>query len=439
MERYEFTGTTLQDYPLPGVLPLERGRELDRLGQEAETHDPGAVFSSRRPAAGELNLVRVANEKLRARMIPVQEELDWECYRLYGLIDEDLTYGGDDLPRLALGERAFEIVLARAVQAGEEETAWFTRHRSTPVTEISSHWPTAYRELVRHRIDLIAANPSIRLLEKPEYKRRWSQEPWEKRQERALRDWLLDRVEKRQFWFDGQGRPLPRSVAQLADDVARDADVVSVLALWEGRPDMPVTQSLVRLLADEAVPYLAAYRYKDSGLRTREAWEETWRLQRLEDAGEKVGTIAVPPKYTSADFKKSSYWQARGKLDVPKERFVLYPDAGRETDPTPLLGWAGWDHAQQSLALSLVIGDRERDGWADERLVPLVAGLAELQPWVDQWHAEVDPNYGVSLAAFCQEQLTARAAQVGKTLEELAAWRPEPSTRGRGARRARTP
>ena len=200
--------------------------------------------------------------------------------------------------------------------------------------------------------------------------------------------------------------------------------MVSVLALWEGRPDVPVTQSLVRLLADEAVPFLAAYRYKDSGLRKREAWEETWALQRREDAGEKVGRIAVPPKYTSADFRKNSYWQARGKLDVPKERFILYPDAGRETDPTPLLGWAGWDHAQQSLALSLIIGEREKDGWDDERLVPLVAGLAELQPWVEQWHGEVDPSYGVSLAAFCREQLTARAAQVGKTLEELAAWRP---------------
>ncbi len=433
---YQFNGSNIQDYPLPRSLPLERGRELDRLGREAETHDPVAVFSSRRPTAGEFNLVRVANEKLRARMISVQEELDWECYRLYGLIEDDLTYSGDDRPRLALGERAFEIVLARAVQAGEEETAWFTRHGSTPITEIPSHWPTAYRELVRRRIDFIAANPSIRLLERPEYKRRWSQEPWEKRQERALREWLLDRLEAKQFWFDAQGRPLPRSVAQLADDVGRDADIVSVLGLWEGRPDVPVTQSLVRLLADEGVPFLAAYRYKDSGLRKREAWEETWRLQRLEDAGQKVGTIAVPPKYTSADFRKNSYWQARGKLDVPKERFILYPDAGRETDPTPLLGWAGWDHAEQSLALSLVIGERERDGWADERLVPLVAGLAEVQPWVEQWHGEVDPSYGVSLAAFCREQLTARAAQVGRTLEELAAWRPEPATRGRRARSA---
>jgi hypothetical protein len=364
----------------------------------------------------------------------VQEELDWEVYRLYGLIEEDLTYGGDDLPGLALGERAFEIVLARAVAAGEEETAWFARHGSTPITEIPGHWPAGYRELVQRRLELIAKDPGIRLLEKPEYKRRWAQESWEKRQEKAVREWLLDRLEDRRYWFDGQGRPLPRSVGQLADEVARDADLTSVLALWEGRPDVPVTQSLVRLLADEAVPYLAAYRYKDSGLRKREAWEETWALQRREDAGEQVGTIPVPPKYTSADFRKQSYWQHRGKLDVPKERFIGYPDAGRETDPTPLLGWAGWDHAQQSLALSLVIAAREADGWDDSRLVPLVAGLAELQPWVQQWHAEVDQTYGVSLAAFCAEQLTSRAAQVGKSLADLAAWRPAAPTRGRRPR-----
>jgi len=435
--RYEFTGTTLDDYPLPAVLPLKRGSELSWLGREAAVQDPAVAFASRKPTAEEFNLVRNANEKLRARMISEQEELDWECYRLYGLIEDDLTYGGDDLPQLTLGERAFEIVLARAVEAGEEETAWFARHGSVPVPEIPAQWPTAYRELVQRRIDLIAWHPSIRLLEKPEYKRRWLSEPWEKRQERALRDWLLNRLEDKRFWFDGQGRPVPRSVAQLADGVSRDADTVSVLGLWEGRPDVPVTESLVRLLGDEAVPFLAAYRYKDSGMRKREAWEETWRLQRREDAGEKVGTIAVPPKYTSADFRKQSYWQARGKLDVPKERFILYPDAGRETDPTPLLGWAGWDHAQQSLALALIIGEREKDGWGDDRLLPLVAGLAELQPWVDQWHGEVDPDYGVSMAAFCREQLTARAAQVGKTLEELAAWRPAPAARGRRARSPR--
>ena len=431
---YAFNGANVAELPVPALLPLERTRALDGLANELAAYSPAAIATANVPTAAALAAARKVTEHVSARMISAQEELDWETYKLYGLIEEDLTYSGDDLPELALGERAFEIVLARAVEAGEEDTAWFTRHGSTAITEIPAHWPGAYQDLLQRRLDAIADNLSIRLLEKPEYKRRWAAEPWEKRQERAVRNWLLDRLEAKRFWFDGQGRPLPRSVAQLADDVGRDADIVSVLALWEGRPDVPVTQSLVRLLADEAVPFLAAYRYKDSGLRKREAWEETWQLQRLEDAGEKVGTIAVPPKYTSADFRKNSYWQARGKLDVPKERFILYPDAGRETDPTPLLGWAGWDHAQQSLALSLVIGERERDGWADDRLVPLVAGLAEVQPWVDQWHAEVDPGYGVSLAAFCREQLTARAAQVGRTLKELAAWRPAPAARGRRAR-----
>ena len=432
-DRYEFTGTTLQDYPLPPELPLDRGRLLDQLARELASHTPPAVVAEGTPNRAALDTARAEYARIRAQMIAQQEELDWGVYRLYGLLDGDLTHDGDDLPELALGERPFEIVLARRVKAGEE-TAWFERHGSTPITQIPAHWPAAYRDLVQRRLDLIDSDRNIRLLERPEYKRRWSAEPWEKQEEVALRSWLLDRLEVRRFWFDLQGRPQPRSVAQLADDVHRDAELVSVLALWEGRPDVPVTGSLLRLLADEAVSFLAAYRYELSGLDKRRDWERTWELQRREDKGEKLADpIPVPPKYTSADFAKSAYWRHRGKLDLPKERFILYPDAGRETDPTPVLGWAGWDHAQQSLALSTLIAAREQEGWLEERLVPLVAGLAELQPWVEQWHADIDPTYGVSLAAFCRQQLAERAQQVGKTLDELAAWRPAPSPRRRRA------
>ncbi len=376
---------------------------------------------------------RTVIESMRGRMIALQEELDWEVYRSYGLIEEDLTFG-DEPPELALGERAFEIALARKVAAGEEETAWFTRHGSTPITEIPAHWPEAYRQLVQRRLDVIESDTFIRLLERPEHKRRWATEPWDKRVDRALRGWLLDRLEDKRYWFDGQGRPAPTSTGQLADNVSRDADLVSVLELWSGTRDQSVTASLTALLADESVPFLAAYRLKDSGLRKREAWEYTWDLQRREDAGEKVGDIPVPPKYTSADFLKASWWQHRGKLDVPKERFILYPDAGRETDPTPVLGWVGWDHAQQALALATVIGAREAEGWTDQRLVPLVAGLAELQPWVTQWHNEVDPTYGVNLAEFCAEHLRDKATQVGLTLDQLHGWRPSAPTRGRRAK-----
>jgi len=143
----------------------------------------------------------------------------------------------------------------------------------------------------------------------------------------------------------------------------------------------------------------------------------------------------VPPKYTSADFTKVAYWSHRGKLDVPKERFVLYPAAGRDTDPTALLGWAGWDHAQQALALARIVQERESDGWSDERLVPLAAGLAELQPWLEQWHAGPDPLYGgISPADYFRTELDTRSRQVGLTPSELASWRPTPTRRGRPRR-----
>ena len=436
-EFYEFTGTTLKDYPLPAALPLERGRLLDSLATDSTHRVPATVVGVDTPTRTALDAARRLHSSLRARMITQQEELDWEVYRLYGLVEDDLTYPGDDPPEIAPGERAFEIALARRIDSGEGQTAWFERNGSITITKIPQHWPAAYRHLVQRRLDLIESDPSIRLLERPEYKRRWASEPWEKQEERALRVWLLDRLEDKRFWFDAHGRPTPRSIAQLADDVARDRELAGVLALWEGRPDLTVTASLTRLLADEAVPFLAVYRYEESGLRKRADWEATWALQRREDVGEDVGSIPVPPKYTPKDFVKTSCWQARGKLDVPKERFIGYPNAGRETDPTPVIGWAGWDHAQQALALNLLIGQREQDGWDDERLVPLIAGLAELQPWIDQWHGDIDPTFGFSFAAFCREELTKRAQQVGRTFDQLAGWRAPQSAVRRG-RRPRT-
>ena len=127
---------------------------------------------------------------------------------------------------------------------------------------------------------------------------------------------------------------------------------------------------------------------------------EVQALQRREDAGEKV-EIEVPPKYTSGDFVRNSYWRNRGKLDVPKERFISYPRAGRNGDDTDLLGWAGWDHLAQAQALATIYLDRKQQGgWPGERLLPLLAGIAELEPWLHQWHAEPQPGYTGSPAEF---------------------------------------
>ena len=59
---------------------------------------------------------------------------------------------------------------------------------------------------------------------------------------------------------------------------------------------------------------------------------------------QQVGEIPVPPKYDTKDFVSTTFWRLRGKLDVPKERFITYPHCNRDADRTPVIGWAGWDH-----------------------------------------------------------------------------------------------
>src|SRR5699024_12129838 len=76
------------------------------------------------------------------------------------------------------------------------------------------------------------------------------------------------------------------------------------------------------------------------------------------------------------------------------------------------------------------------EGAEDDQLMPLAAGLNELQPWVDQWHSEVNPDYGVSMAEFTREQLHELTLRLGVTTDDLAAWRPPAPTRGRRRKRA---
>src|SRR5262249_2699122 len=173
-------------------------------------------------------------------MIAVQEELDWEVYRLYGLIDEDMTV--PDPPELKLGERAFEIAMARSRAEDEPIAQWFVRHRSTPITELPEHWSAEYKALVERRIALIGSGRNIGLIERPECKRRWLSEPWEDMERRALREWLADRCERRDLWYvtddRGEEQPRPLSVNQLADLLRVDDDMVAVAALYQPRTDL---------------------------------------------------------------------------------------------------------------------------------------------------------------------------------------------------------
>jgi hypothetical protein len=441
----ERSGSRLQTFPLPSTTPVELARKLDALAQHLMDVSPAAIAASATPTRERLASAEAEWHTTRARMIALQEEIDWQVYGLYGLLDEELTAQADAVPELELGERAFEIVLAREMARGEAETQWFARHGSTPITELPAHWSGEYRAVVEQRIAIIEANRNIGLIERPECKRRWATEGWDAMQTKALREWLLDRSEARALWYhsiDGVEQPRPLSVAHLADELRRDPDVLAVAELYA--PGRDLAKVLADLVADEHVPYLAALRYKDTGLDKRADWEDVWRQQREEDAATDEAIkrkirdrIPVPPTYKPADFLKTSYWSNRGKLDVPKERFISYPHAGRDGDPSLLIGWAGWDHREQAQALAILVVEREQtDGWDRERIRPLLAGLREVLPWVRQWHGEFDPNIGDSPAAVYEGFLADTTNRLLLTDEDLTGWRPSRATRGRRSTKA---
>ena len=246
---------------------------------------------------------------------------------------------------------------------------------------------------------------------------------------------------------DEHGEPTARlpigllSVGRLADVARQDPDFLEVGELYRDDPAFDVSRLVAELVEAESVPLLPILRYKPPGLRKREEWEKTWELQRQEDAidartklskehpdhlteldakelkTKQVGTIPVPPKYTSADFLKGDYWRLRGKLDVPKERWVSFPHCEGE-DGTLMVAWAGYDHLQLARAISSYYVDvQERLGGRDDpRLVPLLACLIELLPWLKQWHNEVDPEFGVPMGDYFEGFLQEESRNLGLTL-----------------------
>jgi hypothetical protein len=442
---YQFNSTNIEEFPLPSTYPIARATELDALAQQLAAVSPAAVAADpeKPPTADALAEARSEWHRIRARMIAVQEELDWEVYGIYGL-HEDLTAPVDALPSpgLALGQRAFEIDLARKVEAGEAETEWFRRHNSTPITDFPSDWPTAYKETIQRRLEAIRNSAVIGLVERPEYKRRWLTDGWDSQQQDALRGWLLARMERRELWYEvddtGTERPRTRTINGLIDDLTADTAFTEAAALYA--PGRELADVVPELFSDQHVPFLAPLRYKPAALKNKRAvWEQVWDMQRAEDAAEDPkkaleirDSIPVPPKYTTADFVKPSYAAQRGGLDVPKERFISYSRAF--IPPIEVLGWGGWNHEEQAFALVMAIEARIEASWEPKDLTPYVAGLLEVMPWVRQWHGEHDDKYPGfdSPADFFGETLSGYQNAFGLSDEDLRAWRPEPARRGGG-------
>jgi hypothetical protein len=440
-EFYEFTSSQLRDLPLPADFNTWQAETLDGLAQERAACTPEAVSAAGTPSIKRLSAARSRWEAIGREMIAIQEELDWEIYSRYGLLPtRGLIAPVDSIPPLNLGERAFEIVLARRCAAGEEDTTWFTRHGSVPVTEVPEHWPAPYREVVLRRIETIERQDGVAVLERPEHKRRWAAPTWESMQAAALRGWLLDRCEAADLWFedrDGARRPRPLTVGHLAELLWYDHHTVAVAALYA--PGMNPVDVVADLIADEHVPYLAAMRYTPSGLAKRSTWEAAWSAQRAEDAAltdqERLAIrkgIPAPLKYVASDFVRASFWRHRGKFDVPKERFISYPPGKSIIRDQLLIGWAGWDHRERAQVLADLVTAALEEGVGEEgRVVPLLAGLYELLPWLVQWSDRPESVREVASGLSFEEFASRSLKRIGTDVDAVIKWRPPPPRRGR--------
>ena len=412
-----------------------RGSKAESIGPDTRTSpvvtalaaDPAGPLSIARavePPAQPTSLPSAINAAFAARraddlsglyrMVALQEELDWLCYQLYG-IEGDMegarsadssgaltptVLAPDDVPPVAPGLRPFEIILARddaerraAIGRGEEAsqqpTEWFNRHGWAPHVDTAdveafvlqqtgdAGMAARYRAIVEERIERIEASKELSLVEQPTYKRRWYRPDHAAEEKAALEEWIADRLEA---WAKTQSAPW--TVRQAVVELERDAAVRAVAEVFTGRPDHSLEAVFAKLIDADAVPMNKYHVYTPKGLEKRAAWERTWELQHAEDRGEDVD-VPVPPKYKRADFRKGGYWSLRGKLDVPKERFIAFTEMPGAEAERALFGWAGWTPAQRARVLLELDERAEQEGRDVEERYGLLYGAWFLLPWVE--------------------------------------------------------
>jgi len=437
----EYAGNLLQQLPVPKLEDLKT-KLLDLVVAAEETvakmaeHAADKVVATTLDKTSTLAALRDARTKslaerarLRAVLVSLQEEIDWRVYGLFGLPTVEAPSVEAVRVPVEPNHRPFEVRLAREVATDISASEWFRVHRRDAPKDVSGPLADLYRQRLR-LLDDAEHGKQLRLLETPETKRRWSPPDDTKAFADAVRTWLLERIETT---FREQTQPELRTARQLALDLGRDPAVAAAHELLTEESGLDLARLLSDLVDAEGVPFLAGYRYAETGMEKRASWEETWRLQRLEDEGKlkpelerlKLKAIPVPDKYGPKDFLRH-YWGLRGKLDVPKERFVTVPGGNTDEDTTPLVGWAGWDHLQVAQALSGLYQRRKaEDGWQKERLLPLLAGIDERVPWLLQWHNEPSAAFGgMKLGEFFRDFVAGEAHALGVAVGDLRKWTP---------------
>lgn len=411
--RYEFAGTQMAALPIPPLGEDDRATLIDlamrltSLAEQREQQSARRVLDevhAGRLVQDAMLVVEEMRRRFLAEMRALQEDIDWCVYRAYGLAPSFSRSTSADA-----GLRPFEAT-------------------ADPI-RVCDEW--------QQRVKWIQDEPNLRLIEDPLSKRLWEGRrgvfghnvmSLDDEVRDASAEWLAERGE-----VVLRSRAEPAALRSLLRDLEMDmadARVLSV-AIERGR-------SLAESVARDAVPFLAAYRHTESGLEKRAEWERVWDLQRAEDRGENVAPFDPAPKYDQKDYRDATSWRLRGKLDVPKERFISYPGCESDEDKEPVYGWAGWNHLQQAQALAALYQKRKtEENWGKERLTPMLAGLLELIPWVKQWHNEPNAEFGgLRLGDYFETFLDSECHAQGLTREDLRAFRPATKSRSKPGKAA---
>ena len=448
---YEFALKGMQRLPLPELGAL-RSRFITaaRLVHSAMTERQRLLGADALEEAIEVTphaeALRVAvsarwtrGDALRERAVALQEEIDWLTYAAFGLADESCLlpvdlYSEATCPR---GGRPFERILGRSSTVRARGTAVALESAECPSV---SELPTWAEDVWAKRVAAIGQSEQLQMLETPLFKRAWrdTEQNVPEPRFRAARDeshlsaWLSDRIEE---W--AKLRATVFAVPQLVAAIQDDRRVLRVAEVLAGRPDFSLDALVAGLVRGDAVPMHPLHTYTQEGLAVRESWLKVWELQRREDAGEHVGRIPLPSRYSQGSrgkpthFLKSDYWRLRGDLDLPQERFIAFTEVPGRSGVETLFGWAGWT-AQQRVKAILAIDEELEDA-----SVPLADRIGLLD---SAWRLLRDVAREDSAAATrLKAELQALVGPEGPSRELIEDWKkrfPPPTTRAPRAKRA---
>jgi hypothetical protein len=404
--RLEYDATKLQAAPMTDRLSdrvVALARRIDALGQRSEALSPSAVLNGEwgsveigprlRQAAEELNAIRL-------QMVALQEELDWTVYTAFGLVDEPEPPPIDEVEPLASEHRPFAIRLARSFAEGSATRYWFDAMGVSPSQEVPSSYQAETQERLRRRLAVLESNAEVGLLEAPEFKRKWEPLTYPEEVQYSAFHWLARRVEAAM-----RERARPATLPHLVAAVQDDAKFIAVAQVYKARRDVDLLSLVGELVQAQSVPNHPWHTYTATGLAKRGAWEEVWALQRRQDAGERISKFPVLPEYSqgsrgkSTDFLRNEYWQLRGRLDVPRERFIAFTEVPGRAFAETLYGWAGWLASQRLKAILAIDEELEDAGVTLADRIGLLDSAWRLLPDVAREDAAVAPRLKAELQA----------------------------------------